>query len=76
MMNSGRMYRDNIFIVKDGVIYTSIHIGILDGITRKTVIELAREMGIEVYEKNLLYLIYIMLMNASLLVLLQKHCSY
>ena len=44
---------DNIFIVKDGVIYTPpIHIGILDGITRKTVIELAREMGIEVYEKE------------------------
>lgn len=44
---------DNIFIVKDGVIYTPpIHIGILDGITRRTVIELAKEMGIEVLEKE------------------------
>lgn len=44
---------DNIFIVKDGVIYTPpIHIGILDGITRRTIIDLAKEMGIEVYEKE------------------------
>lgn len=44
---------DNIFIIKDGVIYTPpIHIGILDGITRRTVIELARKMGIEVLEKE------------------------
>lgn len=42
---------DNIFIVKKGVIYTPpIHIGILDGITRNTVIELAKGLGYEVKE--------------------------
>ncbi|NLP45524.1 MAG: branched-chain-amino-acid transaminase [Epulopiscium sp.] len=44
---------DNIFIIKDGVIYTPpIHVGILDGITRLSVIELAKEAGYEVYEKE------------------------
>lgn len=42
---------DNIFIVKDNVIYTPpIYIGILDGITRNTVIELARDLGYQVEE--------------------------
>lgn len=42
---------DNIFIVKDGVIYTPpIHVGILDGITRRTVIELAKKADYEVRE--------------------------
>lgn len=44
---------DNIFIVKDNVIYTPpIYIGILDGITRNTVIELAKELGYEVKESE------------------------
>lgn len=44
---------DNIFIVKNGVIYTPpIYVGILDGITRLSVIELAKEAGFEVYEKE------------------------
>lgn len=44
---------DNIFIVKDNVIYTPpIYIGILDGITRNTVIELARDLGYQVEEKE------------------------
>lgn len=44
---------DNIFIIKDGVIYTPpLHVGILDGITRNTVMELARGLGYEVYEKE------------------------
>lgn len=43
---------DNIFIVKDGKIYTPpTSAGILEGITRNTVIELAREAGYEVIEK-------------------------
>src|SRR5690606_21602497 len=37
---------DNIFIVRDGVLYTpSLDAGILGGITRDAVIELARESG-------------------------------
>ena len=44
---------DNIFIVKGGEIWTPpIHLGILDGITRSTVIELAAENGYIVKEKE------------------------
>ena len=44
---------DNIFIVKDGVIYTPpIHIGILDGITRRSIIELAAKLGFTLVEKE------------------------
>ena len=44
---------DNIFIIKDKVIYTPpIYCGALDGITRRTVIELARKAGIELHEKE------------------------
>lgn len=44
---------DNIFIVKDGVIYTPpIHIGILDGITRRSIMELAKKLGFILVEKE------------------------
>ena len=44
---------DNIFIVKDQVIYTPpIYVGILDGITRNLVIEIAKELGYQVEEKE------------------------
>lgn len=44
---------DNIFIIKDGVIYTPpIHVGILDGITRSSVMVLAKALGYEVVEKE------------------------
>lgn len=43
---------DNIFIVKKGVLYTPpTHVGILEGITRNTVMELAEQRGIKVEEK-------------------------
>lgn len=42
---------DNIFIVKKGVLITPPkHMGILEGITRNTVMDIAREKGIEVRE--------------------------
>jgi branched-chain amino acid aminotransferase len=42
---------DNIFLVRDGVLYTPpIDAGILEGITRDAVIELARQSGREVRE--------------------------
>ena len=42
---------DNIFLVRKGVLYTPpIDAGILEGVTRDAVIELAREAGIEVRE--------------------------
>jgi branched-chain amino acid aminotransferase len=45
---------DNIFIVKDGVIYTPpIQAGALEGITRRIIITLARNEDIEIVEKDL-----------------------
>ncbi|MEM2093897.1 MAG: branched-chain-amino-acid transaminase, partial [Candidatus Bathyarchaeia archaeon] len=45
---------DNIFIVKNGVLITPpLSDGALDGITRRTVIELAREMNISVIERSI-----------------------
>lgn len=45
---------ENIFVIRDGVVYTSpISAGILHGITRDTVIRLARDMGHEVREQPL-----------------------
>ena len=44
---------ENVFIVRDGVLYTPDLTSALDGITRKTVISLAREIGIEVIEKRI-----------------------
>lgn len=43
---------DNIFIVKNGVLITPpVYLGVLEGITRNTVMEIAREKGIKVEEK-------------------------
>jgi branched-chain amino acid aminotransferase len=45
---------ENIFIVKDGVLYTtSQHASILPGITRDSAMTFARDMGIEVRETDL-----------------------
>ncbi|ARP97923.1 branched-chain amino acid aminotransferase [Pseudorhodoplanes sinuspersici] len=44
----------NIFFVKDGKIHTPIADCFLDGITRKTVIELAKRRGFEVIERRIL----------------------
>ena len=46
---------ENIFVVRDGTIYTpDLSTSILPGITRDTVIQIARSMGREVVEKNLI----------------------
>ncbi len=46
---------DNLFLVRDGEIFTPpTSEGILDGITRSLVMELARKRGINVYEKSLI----------------------
>jgi branched-chain amino acid aminotransferase len=42
---------ENVFIVRDGVLYTPDLTAALDGITRRSIITLAREDGIEVVEK-------------------------
>jgi len=43
---------DNIFIVKNGCLYTPpSHIGLLEGITRNTVLDLAKKLGIPAAEK-------------------------
>lgn len=44
----------NIFFVKDGVIHTPLADCFLDGITRKTAIELAKRRGIEVQERRIM----------------------
>jgi branched-chain amino acid aminotransferase len=44
---------DNIFVVKDGKIYTPFTISNLKGITRDTVMELAKKKGYEVIEREL-----------------------
>ncbi len=44
---------ENIFIVRNGVIYTPELTSALDGITRKTVIQLANEFGYTVKEKRI-----------------------
>lgn len=46
---------ENIFIVRRGKIYTPpLSAGILEGITRDTVITIARDLGYEVIERNIL----------------------
>ena len=44
---------ENIFIVRDGVLYTPDLTSALDGITRRTVIRLAEEQGYRVVEKRI-----------------------
>ena len=45
---------ENIFIVRDGAIYTPPHsAGILPGITRDSIIELGRDLGYRVKERNI-----------------------
>jgi len=45
---------ENVFIVRDGVIYTPpVEAGALEGVTRNLVIRLAKEENLEVVEKNL-----------------------
>ena len=46
---------ENIFVVRDGVIYTpDLSAGILPGITRDTIIQIAQDLGHTVVEKNLI----------------------
>lgn len=44
---------ENFFMVTDGVLYTPELTCCLDGITRKTIITLAKELGLEVVEKRI-----------------------
>ncbi|MPQ75537.1 branched-chain amino acid transaminase [Hydrogenovibrio sp. JE_KL2] len=44
---------ENFFMVKDGVLYTPELTAALDGITRKSIIQMAKEEGFEVREKRI-----------------------
>jgi branched-chain amino acid aminotransferase len=45
---------ENVFVIKDGVIYTPTQAdGILDGINRKSCIQIARDLGYDVVERNI-----------------------
>jgi branched-chain amino acid aminotransferase len=44
---------ENIFIVREGILYTPDLTSALDGITRKTVIALCEELGLKVLEKRI-----------------------
>lgn len=44
---------ENVFVIRDGVIYTPELTAALDGITRATIIQLATEFGIPVREKRI-----------------------
>lgn len=45
---------ENLFVVKDGVIYTpDLSAGALNGITRNTVMHIAKDLGIEVVQKRI-----------------------
>ncbi len=45
---------ENIMMIKDGIIYTPpISAGILDGITRRSIIEFAPDLGLKVIEKDI-----------------------
>jgi branched-chain amino acid aminotransferase len=45
---------ENIFLVRDGVVATPPHVAsILDGVTRKSVIQIARDLGFKVLERDI-----------------------
>lgn len=44
---------ENIFVIRDGIIYTPELTSCLDGITRKTIIEMAESLGYKVLEKRI-----------------------
>ena len=43
----------NLFVIKDGVLITPIADRFLNGLTRQTVIQIAKDMGIEVIERRI-----------------------
>lgn len=42
---------ENLFLVKDGIIYTPNLVSVLDGLTRRSIIQIAKDFGYEVKER-------------------------
>lgn len=42
---------ENLFLVKDGIIYTPNLVSVLDGLTRRSIIQIAKDFGYEVMER-------------------------
>jgi branched-chain amino acid aminotransferase len=66
---------ENVFIVRDGVVYTPELSACLDGITRKTVINLAEKAGCKIVEKRITRDEVYVADEAFLLVQQPKYCQ-
>lgn len=42
---------ENLFLVKDGIIYTPNLVSVLDGLTRRSIIQIAKDFGYEIIER-------------------------
>src|SRR5699024_3353596 len=57
---------DNVFIVKDGILKTPpIHLGVLEGITRNAIMDIAREEGYQVEETAISIIAFLVMPSST-----------